>query len=140
MSPPTIPVRFNETIDTPLSVDEDIWPKAKEGDPSSVRVAVLRGGNEQSGHTDDLDETRYWPVLGYDVADEWLVSGLVNCGYAREEKQRLSKVWIVSLTRHGLFRDANAAIDFVKVANERVPEHAPFFVYELRSPDVQLTV
>jgi hypothetical protein len=74
--------------------------------------------------------------MGYDVGDAWQVSGLNNCGYSPAEKAALAQVWGPRLTAGGLLRTMEWAMDFVVVANGRVPEHAPFYVYELRSPDV----
>ncbi len=72
-----------------------------------------------------------WRVLGYDVADQWLTSGLSNCGYVRNERAELQPRWASRLNAHHLFDDPADALLFVKVTNERVPQHAPFFVYGL---------
>jgi hypothetical protein len=70
-------------------------------------------------------------LLGYDVADCWLYSGLSNCGYSAEEAGGLRLEWSNKLNDHGLFGDIDDAARFRVVSDERVPEHAPFWVYGL---------
>lgn len=132
---------LDEAVLNPLSVDDGIWPKASgEGVAEGVRVATLAepsmpapGAVEESSETAAVAE---WYLLGYDVADAWQVSGLTNCGYSPEEKAALAQTWKPRLTANGLLRTLAWAKEFVAVANGRVTEHAPFFVYEVRSPDV----
>ena len=75
-----------------------------------------------------------WPTLGFDVADGSLVSGLVNCGYEPAERESLAEQFGPRLNASGLLRTPEAAFEFRDVADTRVPEHAPFMVFELRSP------
>jgi hypothetical protein len=72
-----------------------------------------------------------WTPLGYDVSDEALLSGISNCGYAEDEIGALRARWGPELNEHHLFRDAARALEFRRVTDERVPEHAPFFVFGL---------
>jgi hypothetical protein len=83
-----------------------------------------------------------WTLLGYDVADGSLISGLSNCGYtpgdsdprieeARQAAHRLRERWVPKLNEHHLFRDQDPAFAFADVTNTRVPDHAPFHVYSL---------
>jgi hypothetical protein len=70
-------------------------------------------------------------LLGYDVADRWLLSGLSDCGWAPGEI-RPSGAWSVAqLNEHHLFHEPERAFEYVEAVNLRVPEHAPFFVYSL---------
>lgn len=131
---------LDEAVMNPLSVDDGIWPKATDEASRGVRVAVLAepsmpapGAMEESNETEAAAE---WPLLGYDVADAWQVSGLTNCGYSPGEKAALMEIWRPRLTASGLLRTLTWAKEFVEVANGRVLEHAPFYVYEVRSPDV----
>jgi hypothetical protein len=73
----------------------------------------------------------YWERLGFDVGDGSLVSGLSNCGYLPEEAQLLRPQWVTRLNETHLFDDPLHAFQFRNAAEERVPEHAPFFVYGL---------
>jgi hypothetical protein len=72
-----------------------------------------------------------WERLGYDVADDFTLSGLCNCGYEAEEAAGLRPAWSPELNHHGLFGDPRAALRFCSLTDARVPEHAPFFVYGL---------
>ena len=72
-----------------------------------------------------------WSLLGYDVADQWLTSGLSNCGYVGTEHDEWKSRWGDRLNDVHLSNDRLEASNFAKATNERVPEHAPFFVYGL---------
>lgn len=76
-----------------------------------------------------------WSSLGYDVADLAFISGLSNCGYDPENVDALRTEWGPQLNKHHLFRDVGAATEFKRLTDDRVPEHAPFFVYEVRFVD-----
>lgn len=71
-----------------------------------------------------------WTLLGYDVSDAALLSGLANCGYGGERAQ-LRRAWGPHLNELHLFRDAERADGFRVSADLRAPEHAPFFVHGL---------
>jgi hypothetical protein len=71
-----------------------------------------------------------WQFLGYDVADP-TISGLSNCGYTPEEMRELTPIWAPRLNDRGLFEDEADAAAFRDLTNQRVPEHAPFFVIGL---------
>ena len=73
-----------------------------------------------------------WSLLGFDVADAGLISGLSNCGYTRAELAGLRAAWASALNAHHLFDDVEKALAFREMTDRRVPEHAPFFVYALR--------
>jgi len=72
-----------------------------------------------------------WRLLGLDVADGSLVSGLANCGYSEVELRELRPQWKTRLNAGHLLNDVVDAFRFRDLANKRVPEHAPFFVYGL---------
>lgn len=72
-----------------------------------------------------------WRLLGYDVADGSLVSGLANCGYSPTEAAGLRQEWRARLNDHHLFSDVRQALQFKQLSDRRIPEHAPFFVYGL---------
>jgi hypothetical protein len=67
--------------------------------------------------------------LGFDVADAGHISGLSNCGYKEEEKGRLGKLWGKRLNKYGLLPSLGDATEFREMTNERVPEHAPFWIF-----------
>jgi hypothetical protein len=74
----------------------------------------------------------HWILRGYDIADSGLLSGLSNCGFLAHEAEdaaRLRTQWAGRLNRWHLFDDPTHASDFARLADARVPEHAPFTVY-----------
>jgi hypothetical protein len=75
-----------------------------------------------------------WLLLGHDVADEGLLSGLSNCGYGPGDFDlgRARTYWIRRLNAFHLFNDRSVAYEFKEFSDARVPEHSPFFVYGLR--------
>jgi hypothetical protein len=72
-----------------------------------------------------------WALLGYDVCDKWLLSGLSNCGYGTNEAemQILRDTYASDLNEHHLFDAIEPATAFRMLSDERVQEHAPFFVF-----------
>ncbi len=72
-----------------------------------------------------------WKLLGFDVSDGSLLSGLSNCGYAAEESKSLRAQWRGHLNQHHLFEEPASASGFCRLTDARVPEHAPFCVYGL---------
>jgi hypothetical protein len=73
-----------------------------------------------------------WAFLGYDIADEIFISGLSDCGYEASELH-LRNGWGPYLNDWHLFTEKDQAIKFKKMTDQRVPEHAPFYVYSLYS-------
>jgi hypothetical protein len=74
---------------------------------------------------------------GYDVADQYLLSGLSNCMLSAVELENVRSHWAQRLNHYGLFRKRTDAAEFTKVCNVHVPEHAPFFSYRLRRVAIQ---
>lgn len=72
-----------------------------------------------------------WRLLGFDVADGSLVSGLANCGYSPLEAAGLRQQWRARLNDNHLFVDVEQALHFKHLSDRRIPEHAPFFVHGL---------
>jgi hypothetical protein len=70
-------------------------------------------------------------MLGYDVADAGFWSGLSNCGYTQSELERLRPEWSMRINDFGLLRSESDALAFKNISDQRVPEHAPFWVYRL---------
>jgi hypothetical protein len=89
--------------------------------------------NDRLGGASPCEPPRVgWPLLGFDVADIGYISALSNCGWAEDARAIMQQRWLPHLNEHGLFEDADAASDFLPVAEDLVSEHAPFFVYALR--------
>lgn len=92
-----------------------------------------RWDHELTGTTPAVPEAN-WPLLGYDVSDKWLLSGLSNCGFlpATDNVEELRARWAPHLNRSHLFDSLAKAADFRAFSDSRVGEHAPFFVFGLR--------
>jgi hypothetical protein len=75
-----------------------------------------------------------WKLIGYDVADQWALSGLSDCGFVSgyDDVPALRQRWGPLLNKWHLFDDLDAAIEFKHKSDERMKsDHAPFFVYGL---------
>lgn len=78
----------------------------------------------------ELDQT--WEFLGYDVADRWLLSGLSNCTDSGESDfVALRARFGPKLNPNHLLSKKEDALEFKSVSNDRVPDHAPFYLYKL---------
>lgn len=93
--------------------------------------AVLKEKHKVKESTVSLEQIRLnrWKCLGYDVADHWLRSGLMNCGYSSLQKSELLKTFGPKLNKYGLFDSTDIAETFRADCNTRIPEHAPFCVF-----------
>lgn len=69
-------------------------------------------------------------LLGYDVADYYLLSGLMNCEPVRRHD---SSHWGPMLNRCHLFREPDSALEFKLQCDRSVQGHAPFFVFAVWS-------
>ena len=70
-----------------------------------------------------------WQLLGYDVADSDLISGLTNFAYGKDEVEDIGQKYIPHLNEYHLFTSAEPAAEFIPLAEERGGVHAPFFVF-----------
>ena len=72
-----------------------------------------------------------WSFLGFDVSDKWLLSALSNCGFlpALVDVTNLRTKWGPQLNDAHLFDHLAPAKEFRDFSNERVKEHAPFFIF-----------
>ena len=110
-------------------------------DPGTLIAILAWPGDQQNLAGTSLEtsapipDLASWTRLGFDVADHSFVSGLNNCGYEPDERASLAAAWRESLNQHGLLAELEAARRFADITDERVPEHAPFLVFELRTPD-----
>jgi hypothetical protein len=82
---------------------------------------------------DKLPDSTSFGLLGYDVCDETLLSGLMNCGLAKNYQSALRNSYGGSLNAHGLFDDFDLATECSLEISRMVPEHAPFFPVSLSS-------
>ena len=130
----------DEKTGTPLpwiSIDDALHKYVAWADSNATAIAigvVAEDAADESilatttGVDAELVTAPDWVFLGFDVADG-STSGLSNCGYDASEARILRPVWGPRLNEHGLFVDIADALSFRRLTNERVPEHAPFYVY-----------
>ncbi len=117
-------------VGIPLSVDPKVWPIADDGTETYFSIVLARPGDEQPfGDFDHMNVPADLTLLGYDVADGGKLSGLANCGYESPERDIARAEYSAKLNEHHLFRALDEALVFRTYTEERVPEHAPFFVY-----------
>lgn len=69
-----------------------------------------------------------WEFLGYDIADEWLTSGLSNCDFPDRHDREFVADWIPRINDSGLIATMEDADRFRKSLNNKVAEHAPFLI------------
>ena len=75
-----------------------------------------------------------WSLLGYDVADQWLLSGLSNCGFLPgDDIKALRREWSSKLNQNHLFNRLENAMEFKDLSDQRTVEHSPFFVFGIWS-------
>ena len=103
-----------------------------------AKIVTLLNGVNTDGETGSQpivtpsSPGKNWTSLGFDVADLFGTSALSNCGFEEEAVDRDSrKSWEREINEVHLFSDASAAVRFRDFSNSRVPEHAPFFVFQL---------
>ncbi len=78
--------------------------------------------------------------LGFDVADAADISALSNCGYAEEEKRKLPSQWARRLNDFGILRRYEDALEFRDLSDNRIAEHAPFWIYGMHRLLVPTTI
>ena len=144
----------------PLSTDPSVWlrPHGSFDPPTPfglltdipipmakyviVRFGILRHGlsgqeetelNARLGLLDELpsSDKSAFQLLGFDVSDLSLLSGLMNCGYPSDSHAAIKDKWSPRLNRYHLFQQPMDAFDFRVFTNERVSEHSPFFVFSI---------
>jgi hypothetical protein len=109
-------------------------PALSPGDTATLLITALEEvGDEPTPDSVDPNGPGFeqYDLLGYDVADWPMLSGLSNCAYTPEEAASLTPTWAPRLNRWHLFDDAQDAAAFAAVTAQRVPAHAPFYGYAI---------
>jgi hypothetical protein len=104
-------------------------------DAMVVRITAFEEDGPSPESTSTGPAAGRYDLLGYDVADYYLLSGLTNCGYKPQEAASLAPAWAPLLNKWHLFGNPEDATAFAAVTAERVPEHAPFFAYGIYQLD-----
>jgi hypothetical protein len=121
-----------------LQLAEDRLTLAKES--VVVELAALTDGEsyywervfEGLGLDEGGDSSLSFHLLGYDVADRYLVSGVSNCEVSEPERAALRDMWSSSVNKYGLFGVVEDALKFRAVCDDSIREHSPFCVYRIR--------
>jgi hypothetical protein len=102
--------------------------------PFPCDAGELERWDFELGATNPSTHEEAWPLLGYDVSDRWLLSGLSNCGFlpGLDDVKALRDEWAPGLNEFHLFGQVSKAAKFRDLSDTRVREHAPFFIYGLR--------
>jgi hypothetical protein len=82
---------------------------------------------EEPTEPSTLDAT--WELLGYDVGDKYFTSGLSNCGYEAKMIETARREWGLTVNSDGLFLEIAVARRFKDFVEQRVPSHAPFYIF-----------
>lgn len=98
---------------------------------SIVAVSCPSHPYHEHGTSKETPAGASWRSIGFDVADEFQTSGLMNCGYLPDEIAPLQREFASSLNESHLFSKEEDAHRFARTSDSRVVEHAPFFVYQL---------
>jgi len=92
-------------------------------------------------HDNSLIMPSGYSLVGYDIADQFFVSSLSNCGYGNNEGEGDARFEYASYVNdYGLFGALNDAIKFKSVSNISVKEHAPFYVYGVHCKPETMTI
>ncbi len=115
----------------------------RSNSPVIIEIAAIATGEQSSEYWEGILLGRVEPekdkslkvtpeVLGYDVADRYLVSGISNCMLSADELVAVRKDWSEALNVWGLIENKDAAEAIRAVCDRLIPEHAPFETYRLR--------
>ncbi len=152
-------LKLDEAIDVTPSTTRhsalELWPSLRDmkacfmqhpvkRQKKGIEIAVMLLADEQSlsreywravlsSALSPSEPPKGWKFLGYDIADEYMFSGLTNCGYSEDEKLTLKQKWPNRLNESGLLTTLEDASEFKKITDQRVVEHSPFFIYSLFS-------
>ncbi len=77
------------------------------------------------------DLPKNWKLIGYDIADQDMISGMSNCDYKADEVVALRELCKDHLNEYGLFHSFEDALSFRGLTDKRVPNHSPFYIYSL---------
>lgn len=72
-----------------------------------------------------------WKLLGYDIADYELYSGLCDGEITDRLSTQIKPEWKENLNDFHLFTNPDIALDYISFANARNPSHMPYYVYAL---------
>lgn len=128
---------LREGVSCPLSVDKNVWPLENKGRGVSVLLTACGTDEEYLARwmglpvLESFSNAGDWQLLGYNVCDQTLISGLMNCGYMSDSEKVPFSLWVERLNVWHLFDDPADAAAFAEQTDHRVREHSPFHVFGL---------
>jgi hypothetical protein len=144
--PPVFPVSamidrrvgFNTVQRNPSSRNGILWDRLDElqvhlGEPTNrvlPSYAVIAVTSWLAAASTAAKPDAGWRRLGFDVADQWLDSGLTNM-WSEDALPVARKRYAHQLNEHHLFAVVDDARSFSAYSDRRVTEHDPFMVYGL---------
>lgn len=101
-------------------------------------VLLMDHGNTENNLKPLPQEAEF---LGYDIGDHMLISGLMNCGFRESDWADFDlERYVPHLNRWHLFDELEPALEFKKMSDIRVKEHAPFSVIRMANIDVSTQI
>lgn len=101
-------------------------------------VLLMDHGNTENNFKPLPQEAEF---LGYDIGDHMLISGLMNCGFRESDWADFDlEQYVPHLNRWHLFDELEPALEFKKMSDIRVKEHAPFSVIRMANIDVSTQI
>lgn len=94
-------------------------------------VFVAQDDGNEDRATVDKSLFRVKRSAGFDVADEWFISALTNCGLNPTERKDLQDKYLSTLNEFHLISTLEDARRFAADSDALIPEHAPFYPYEI---------
>lgn len=140
-----------------VSVLQDLWASAQDLKMAvsnlasrevlppfrTVAVTLVHDGTKNAhlaldgtpGLVEPESTSSDWQLVGYDIADAFLLSALTNCGFLSgyDDVNRMRQQWAPHLNEFHLFGDLRVASAFREMSDHRLAsDHAPTFVYGIR--------
>ncbi len=113
----------------PISADALVCPRTASDADGAERVRLLLFSSPtdcEPPENEGILVEEGWTLMGFDVCDAGLISGLMNCGYTPQESSLWRPRWAHKLNDWHLFGSIRDACAFALDSDTRVPEHAPF--------------
>lgn len=118
-------LRNNELLRTSRDSSQDVLLAISASDLDANALIERHKIEPLSLSLKDIRD-RQCQFLGFDVADDWLTSGLSNCGQGRVISEDDRRPYLGDLNSSGLFQSVDTATTFAVLLNARIPEHSPF--------------
>ena len=141
----------------PASVDVSVWPRPEGSSKKEDLSLNLEEQLIEITVFNDQRKSEYWrnlactytqssrspnheyKFLGFDIADQSFVSGLNNCRLEEKDLAKLRNIGGPLVNSFGLLNNIREAVFLSKIYERLIPEHAPFFPFQIRTLTVRLS-